>query len=45
MTLVEKLVRCGSVSGNESEAVNILISEMQLMGLGAHSDSIGNAIG
>ena len=45
MTLVEKLVRCSSVSGNESEAVDTLIGEMELMGLEAYSDTIGNAIG
>ena len=45
MTLVEKLVRCSSVSGNESEAVDTLIVEMELMGLEAYSDTIGNAIG
>tara|TARA_B100000029_G_scaffold172364_1_gene168748 strand:+ start:15821 stop:16852 length:1032 start_codon:yes stop_codon:yes gene_type:complete len=45
MTLVEKLVRCSSVSGNEAEAVDLLIKEMELMGFKTRSDTIGNAIG
>ncbi len=45
MTLVEKLVRCPSVSGNETEAVELLIREMNIRGLEARSDRAGNAVG
>ena len=45
MTLVEKLVRCSSVSGGEKEAVSLLCREMSSRGFRSYQDEIGNAIG
>jgi len=45
LTLVERLVRCPSPSGQEGELAHLLIAEMEARGLRARSDDVGNAIG
>jgi LysW-gamma-L-lysine carboxypeptidase len=44
-TLVEKLVRCYSPSGQEGAAVELLTAEMAARGLAARVDEVGNALG
>ncbi len=45
MTLVEKLVRCYSPSGQEQEATRLLVSELADRGFEAQLDPAGNAVG
>ena len=45
MTLVEKLVRCWSPSGSESDIAELLLAEMKARGFSADLDGVGNAIG
>ena len=45
MTLVERLVRCPSPSGQEGGLAHLLVTEMEARGLHAFLDEVGNAIG
>jgi [amino group carrier protein]-lysine/ornithine hydrolase len=45
MTLVERLVRCSSPSGDEGEVASVVIAEMKSRGFVAREDGIGNALG
>lgn len=45
MILVEKLVRCPSVSGEEAAAAALLLEEMSKRGFRVYQDEVGNAIG
>ena len=41
MILVEKLVRCPSVSGEEAEAAALLLEEMSKRGFRVYQDEVG----
>jgi LysW-gamma-L-lysine carboxypeptidase len=45
MTLVEKLVRCSSLSGEEEAVANLLQDELEQRGFNSHIDEVGNVLG
>jgi [amino group carrier protein]-lysine/ornithine hydrolase len=45
MTLVERLVRCSSPSGDEAEVATVVIEEMKARGFDTYVDDMGNALG
>ena len=45
MTLVERLVRCPSSSGEEAAVASVVIEEMKVRGYATYVDGMGNALG
>ncbi|MFW6183693.1 MAG: [LysW]-lysine hydrolase [Chloroflexota bacterium] len=45
VTFLEQLVAIPSVSGQEQEAVSFLVAQMSALGMDAHVDEAGNAVG